>query len=55
MPISSKRSGSQQTISRHQQDKQYNDYVYYPGQYEEQSGQYYQTRVMNNSAPVHRT
>jgi len=35
MPISSKRSGSQQTISRHQQqsvpqDNGYDEYVYYP-------------------------
>jgi hypothetical protein len=36
MPISSKRSGSQQTISRYQQqqsvpqDNGYDDYVYYP-------------------------
>jgi hypothetical protein len=35
MPISSKRSGSQQTITRHQQqsvpqNNGYDDYVYYP-------------------------
>jgi hypothetical protein len=80
MPISSKRSGSQQIITRKQQqsvpqDNGYDDYVYYPyysqsqttpndgyeyrqesDQYEEQQPkQYYQTRVTNKSAPVHRT
>jgi hypothetical protein len=54
MPISSKRSGSQQTISRHQQksapqDNGYDDHVYYPyyskttpngGEYRQESGQY---------------
>jgi hypothetical protein len=55
MPISSKRSGSQQTISRHQQksvpqDNGYDDYVYYPYyskttpnggyEYRQESGQY---------------
>jgi hypothetical protein len=31
------------------------EYVEKPGQYEEQSTKYYQTRSTNNSASVHRT